>query len=215
MPVVGNDVVDLRHPDALKKNLDDRFVGRVFLPEEKRLIFNGSDPERTLWQLWAAKETAYKIVSKFNPAVHSGPLKYQVLLPENVSLLNHPCQITCRVETPAKTVTVAIQNEADYVHAFGYDGDQVCSGILHLKVFRLDYSCLTGRTESDAVRGTLRRHLGRFWGIPAGQIDICRDETERGAGPPAVYIQGRRASADISLSHHGRYGAFVWFAGID
>lgn len=209
--------MDLRHPDALKKNLDDRFVGRVFLPEEKRLIFSDSDPGRTLWQFWAAKETAYKIISKSHPAIHSGPLKYRVTLPEGYSISStlQSCrtgQITCCVETPVDDVIVAIQNEADYLHAFGCCGP-ITPGTMQLKVFRLDHACFADRTESDAVRTVLCRHLSRFWGIPAGAINVRRDPAVRGAGPPVVCVSGKPASMDISLSHHGRYGAFVWFGG--
>jgi hypothetical protein len=207
--------VDLRHPDALKKNLDDRFVGRVLLPEEKHLISYGSDPGRTLWQLWAAKETAYKIVSKSHPAVHSGPQKYRVTLSGVCSISStlpscHSRRIRCLVETPVGGVTIVIQNEDDYVHAFGCSDDRVDLETLHPRVFRLDEGCLAGHTDSDAVREELCLDLGRLWGIPAGEIDIRRSPGERGAGPPMVYVSEKPASVDISLSHHGRYGAFVW-----
>lgn len=207
--------MDLRHPDALKKNRDDRFVGRVFLSEEKRRIFSDSDPERTLWQLWAAKETAYKIVSKFHPTIHSGPLKYKVLLPEVVPIsstspLCHTEQIICRVETPVGGETIAIQNEVDYVHAFGCSDNLMKMETMHPKVFRLDQGRFAGRTESDTVREMLCLDLGRFWSIPAGEIDVRRHPGVRGSGPPVVYISEKVAPVDISLSHHGRYGAFVW-----
>jgi len=201
--------VDLRHPDALKKNLDGRFVGRVFLPEEKRRIFSDSDPERTLWQLWAAKETAYKIISKAHPVVHSGPLKYRVTLSEVCSISS--TLLSCRVETPVDGVTIVIQNEADYVHAFGCSDNCTAVETMHPKVFHLDQDHFADRTESDAVRQMLCLDLARSLGIPAGEIDVRRHPGERGASPPVVYISGKAASVDISLSHHGRYGAFVWF----
>ncbi len=200
--------MDLRHPDALKKNRDGRFVGRVFLPEEKRRILNDSDPGRTLWQLWAAKETAYKIVNKSHPAVHSGPLKYRVTLSEVCSISS--TQLSCYVETPLDGVTIVIQNEADYVHAFGSSDDCTAVESMHPKVFRLDQDRFADRTESDAVREMLCLDLGRAWGVPAGEIHVRRHPGERGAGPPVVYISGKAATVDISLSHHGRYGAFVW-----
>jgi len=200
--------VDLRHPDALKKNLDGRFVGRVFLPDEKRRIFSDSDPERILWQLWAAKETAYKIISKAHPAVHSGPLKYRVTLSGVCSISS--ALLSCRVETPVGGVSIVIQNEAEYVHAFGCSDGCTALETMHSKVFRLDQDRFADRTESDAVREMLCLDLGCSWGVPAGEIDVRRCPGERGAGPPVVYISGKAASVDISLSHHGRYGAFVW-----
>ena len=86
---------------------------------------------------------------------------------------------------------------------------------MHLKVFRLDQPCFHEKAESEVVRKVLCRYLGRFWQIPARQIDVHRDQKVRGAGPPIVHVRGKRASADLSLSHHGRYGAFALFTGTE
>jgi hypothetical protein len=218
--IIGNDVVDLGNPDALGKSRDDRFVRRVFLPEEKTQIRQDSDPDCILWVLWAAKETVYKIISKKHPAIHSGPLKYRVHLEEttlfplcNAGFRNR--HFTCLVETPVGTVITCALTGADYVHAFGSQGDQSAAGAMHLKVFRLDQPCFHRQPESDVMRKVLRCYLGRFWHIPSGQIVIQRDQNARGAGPPVVYVKGERAPMDTSLSHHGRYGAFALFTRTD
>jgi len=213
---VGNDVVDLGNPDALGKSLDDRFVSRVFLPEEQRLIYRDSDPDCILWVLWAAKETAYKIISKFSPSVHSGPLKYQVNLEEVRWFPQRRPDLrsghfTCQVETPVGLLMIGAQTERHYVHAFGSRGNQSSEGALHLKVFRLDHPCVRARNESDVVRNVLGRYLSRYWKIPFERIDIRRGLNDRGWGPPVVYVDGTPAYVDTSLSHHGRYGAFALF----
>jgi hypothetical protein len=217
---VGNDIVDLGNPDALGKSQDDRFLRRVFLPEEQSQISLDSDSDCILWVLWAAKETAYKIISKINPAIPSGPLKYRVHLEETVSLSPRTPgfrngHFSCLVETPVGSVKICALTGADYVHAYGSWGDQATAGAMHLKVFRLDQPCFHRQPESDVVRKVLCGYLGRFWHIPSGQIVIQRDQNARGAGPPVVYIQGERAPMDTSLSHHGRYGAFALFTGTD
>lgn len=218
MLAVGNDVVDLENPDALGRSLDERFVRRVFLPEEQRLIFRDRDPDCILWVLWAAKETAYKIISKSCPSVHSGPLKYRVNL-EETSLFPQRSpdlrsgHFTCQVETPVGLLMIGAQTGRCCVHAFGSRGDPLSGGALHLKVFRLDRSCVRDRDESGVVRSALGRYLSRYWQIPFARIDIRRDLNDRGWGPPVVYVDGTRAPVDTSLSHHGRYGAFALFTG--
>jgi hypothetical protein len=212
--------VDLGNPDALGKSQDDRFLKRVFLLEEQNQIFLDSDPDCILWVLWAAKETAYKIISKIDPVIPSGPLKYQVHLDETVlfpprTLGFRNGHFTCLVETPAGCVNTCILTGADYVHAYGSRGDQSDVGAMHLKVFRLDQPCFHRQSESDIVRKVLSRYLGRFWEIPAGQIVVHRGQDARRLGPPIVYVGGKRAPADLSLSHHGRYGAFALFTGTD
>ena len=62
--VVGNDVVDLSDPRWAHKEGDERFLARVFTPSERRAIEAAPDPARALWAHWAAKEAAFKVVSK-------------------------------------------------------------------------------------------------------------------------------------------------------
>ena len=61
---VGNDVVDLTDPRTLGRESDRRFLQRVFSPAEREIVASSSFPEREVWCLWAAKEAAYKVVSK-------------------------------------------------------------------------------------------------------------------------------------------------------
>ncbi len=209
--------MDLRHPDAWNKNRDERFVKRVLLYQEQCLIRSESNPDLTLWVLWAAKETAYKIVSKSHPAVHSGPLKYAVHLIESAPLVSSKADIRsrylfCSVETPVGPVRVDVMAVPDYVHAFGCQGDQSRGGTLHLKIFGLGQHSCQEQLESLMVRKALFRYLSRFWQIDSGRIGIRREQGVRGLGPPKLYVDGSRIQADISLSHHGRYGAFAVFA---
>ncbi len=62
---LGNDIVDLADRRHAGKAGDRRFLQRVFTPEEQETIQESPDPDHTLWMLWAAKESAFKTVSKF------------------------------------------------------------------------------------------------------------------------------------------------------
>ena len=64
MLIVGNDVVDLTDPKVLGKASGTRFLQRIFGEEERAAVVGAADPDLELWQRWAAKETAYKVVSK-------------------------------------------------------------------------------------------------------------------------------------------------------
>jgi len=61
---VGNDVVDLANPRTQGRASDARFLARVFTADEQEAIraTDGSDIE--LWSRWAAKEAAFKSISK-------------------------------------------------------------------------------------------------------------------------------------------------------
>lgn len=65
--LIGNDVVDLREPRCHGKAADARFVRRVFAASEADRIGLATNPDLTLWALWAGKEAAYKVAVKMCP----------------------------------------------------------------------------------------------------------------------------------------------------
>ena len=71
---VGNDVVDLEDPRTFGKAGDERFTARVLDAAGLAAVRGAEDPDLELWCRWAAKEAAYKVVSKLTgeppPFVH-------------------------------------------------------------------------------------------------------------------------------------------------
>lgn len=61
---VGNDVVDLEDPRTFGKAGDERFTARVLDAVGLAAVRGAEDPDLELWCRWAAKEAAYKVVSK-------------------------------------------------------------------------------------------------------------------------------------------------------
>lgn len=64
--MIGNDVVDLTAARAKGMAAKHRFVQRVFTDVERAEILTGPDPDLEVWLAWAAKEAAYKVVSKLD-----------------------------------------------------------------------------------------------------------------------------------------------------
>lgn len=83
MTSIGNDIVDLTSPDSIGKSRDRRFIARVFTPEEQERIDRSESPDTTLWMFWAAKESAFKAVSKLKPGLSFIHRAYIVTLPLN------------------------------------------------------------------------------------------------------------------------------------
>lgn len=61
---LGNDAVDLDDPRCQRKASNERFLARIFSQEEVQAIRSSSDPELTVWLLWAGKEATFKSVTK-------------------------------------------------------------------------------------------------------------------------------------------------------
>ncbi len=210
MPHVGNDVIDLTDPGKTGKSRDVRFISRVFTSGERDFIFRSSNPDETLWTLWAGKEAAYKVMMKSDPRVCSIPRAYPVELNKREDLLFRDGT----VKTPAGTVWIRVFREDDAVHVIGTDPcpgypEEIVGGVASVDSLESDADPSADRA-SFLVRESLLRRLSEFLGRSPSEMEIRRLEEHRGLGPPRVYIQGKPSALDISMSHDGRFVAYAF-----
>jgi hypothetical protein len=212
--------VDLNDPHNTGKSRNTRFLNRVFTADEKRQIFNAAPvhPDIILWSLWAGKETAYKVISKDNPTVSSVPRLYEVSLfqgcdfKEQVSPSFSNTRCDGFVDTPGNRVYIRVCIHRDYVHCIGNScsAETLDSMVWHVDTVGPDiYPPMAD--SSVLVRVALKKHLASHYNIRPEQIDIKREKTLKGGlGPPFIYLNGRQADIDISLSHDGQRTAYAF-----
>jgi len=203
---VGNDIVDLTSPDSREKSRDIRFINRVFTQGEKKQILNTANPDGMLWAMWAGKEASYKVVSKSHPAVSSVPRAYEVSFEEDMSKWTGNSSLSGVVETPRGSVPVRIFRTCDSIHCIATTGlpeavDSVIWGVQHIG---------SGLVESVVVREAAKRHLSLLLDRDPDEIEIRRLKGSAGSKPPIVYVEGRKAGVDISLSHDGAFAAYAF-----
>jgi hypothetical protein len=179
---------------------------RVFTPDERERITRARRPDALLWSLWAAKETAYKIVSKITPGVSSVPGIYEVTYDGEAEET-----ISGAVNTPCGKVIIQSFVNHDYIHCIGIG--ESGKGIRDV-IWGVDEITGGEKTaanyESLCVRETAGKRLAAYLGGEPGEIDILRPERSSGLGPPLVFFRGIRAGLDISLSHDGRFAAYAF-----
>jgi phosphopantetheine--protein transferase-like protein len=203
LPPVGNDVVDLKHPENQGKSKDDRFLGRVFTADERDRIAGAARPETLLWALWAAKEAAFKVVSRDDPTACSTPRKYDILLdPLDVSAL---C-LAGRAITPRGKLALRIIVTDDYVHALSAATEGDLDSVFQ-RVDRMDVEEDHGGA-SDFVRRELLIEIARCLDCPLGELSVAKEPL--GPGAPFVLRRGQPLAVEISLSHDGRFAAFAF-----
>jgi phosphopantetheine--protein transferase-like protein len=202
LPPVGNDIVDLAAPGNLGKSGNGRFLSRVFTAEERALIAGAARPDALLWALWAAKEAAYKAVSRGDPAVCSIPRQYRVVL-EKGNAVGTAALLAGKVITPGGELALRVALEEDRVHALAAESEAVLDRLCQ-RVEDLDG---TG-DPSASVREALLREIARFLGCTAGDLSVVKDSG--GPGAPGVLFRGRLLAAEASLSHDGRFAAFAF-----
>jgi len=202
LPPVGNDIVDLAAPGNAGKSGDNRFLGRVFTGEERGLIVDAACPDAILWALWAAKEAAYKAVSRGDPSVCSIPRQYRVFLEEGHTAGTAPF-LTGKVITPGGELALRISLEEDRVHALAA-GSEAALDRLCWHVEDVDVTC----DSSVFIRKRLIREIARS--LDCIVSDLCIVKEPGNFCAPRVLLRGLLLTKEISLSHDGRFAAFVF-----
>ncbi len=205
LPGVGNDLVDLKDPENIGKSSDDRFLGRVFTAGERERIASARSPGRFLWSLWAAKEAAYKAVSRVDPAVCSIPRRYPVVLDAD-DATQEIVQLAGKVITPRGELVLEVALSPDWVHALAAVSAEALHRLCH-RVKRLEEP--KGTADPSAfVRRALLGEIARRLDCPVGDLSVVKNQA--GPGTPHILLRGVPLAAEVSISHDGRFVAFAF-----
>jgi len=205
---VGNDVVDLDDPALRGKTGHARFLERVLTPAERVSVLGAEDPHLALWSCWAAKEAAYKVVSKLRGSppvfVHSafvtgveGVAFEELAIPVRARRLGSALHVVAAVGADPASVAAEVAR----VDEAGAPWDAPLERLL---------ARLTAReadpvhsVPSAAVRIGARASLAAALAVAEERLEIVCAPGQVGRRPPAVLLDGAPAPADVSLSHHG------------
>lgn len=206
---IGNDVVDLRDPEALPTGPHRRFPGRVCAEEELARIHEAADPMRMLWVHWAAKESAFKAFRKLDPAVRFLPRQFRVEL-------RNGCDGGTRygfVEYARHRAAVEIADCDDHVHAVARvlgtnaPGESTYFWQLTTYVRRFSPAPCAANAPSAFGRFLLIRAVAERLGCAEHEVRIERGG--RSGDPPRVRVRGADVPIQLTLSHHGRLVAYA------
>lgn len=230
--LIGNDVVDLVEPRTVGKAGDRRFVDRVLAAREREGLASAGDPDLELWSLWAAKEAAYKAVSKLRG---EPPVFEHAAFVVSWSRTAPPAEMETEVRSGLVRwedvhVFVSVMHRTGVLHALAHTHRASASDVVvEVGLERLDDADapwaggmeallprLTPREaepvhslRSAAVRVGARRALASLVGVAESRLEIvCRPGT-LGRRPPLVLLDGEPAAADVSLSHDGAWIAWA------
>jgi len=206
--------VDLTQPDARRKSRNTRFLKRVFTPDELSAIRSSPSPELTLWACWAAKEAAYKAISKTFPNVPAVPRLFPVFLdpegdagsPDAESRKpRYPRYGAGFVLTPRGKCWLRIVYRPAYLHCLAFTDHP--EGLTFSWRVHYLFSCLSpgASAESEAVRLASRFHLAGLLSADPGELAISRQQGNLQPAPPRISFQGLPLEVDISLSHDGLF----------
>jgi phosphopantetheinyl transferase (holo-ACP synthase) len=194
--------VDLKEPANVGKSTDSRFLKKILTNAEIEFIQNVENPDAVLWSLWACKETAYKVIKKTFPETAFLPRQWPVTFTNTKSEYSDG-----EITVPGKgKVFIRLFSNSQYVH---------CVGAYNITVLdKLNYNVEAlpeeeGINASFFLRRFLAQSLAKNLSLNFHDIKIKRIRENGELQPPRVYIRGKKTDIDISLSHDGRFVAYV------
>lgn len=182
--MVGNDVVDLCDPETSVGALHPRFDGRVFAPAEREALLGSEAPHRLRWTLWAAKEAAFKLVRRLDPAARFSPASFEVRLDERA------------VHHAGRWIPVRVSEQDDRVHAVASYTPSAARGFVE------PLAALPGADPGCAARALALRAAVTLLAAPADRLSVGSD-----GRLPLLLLDEAPAPFVLSLSHHGRFVA--------
>jgi hypothetical protein len=188
-------------------------MARVFDDREREWIHASPDPDRTLWLAWAAKEAAFKVVSKLEGA--PPPFRHHRFL---VSEREGAGGVVRHGE-----LAIPFREEpggaGEHLHVVAWSPGRDAS--VEARVEPLPegsppVEVLTDRerravysTMSGWVRVLARADVARLLGLADDDVEIVCAPGPPGRGIPWLHVRGDRGAWDVSLSHHGRFLAWA------
>lgn len=174
-----------------------RFLQKVLSPSEQHWIAETPDPERTLWTLWALKESAYKLEFKRRPHRFFAPKRYVCQFGES--------GITeASIQTPDGLYVGRIWQHAEYIHAIVSTSPPALNQVIQVC---MPLSTDKPAGQSIALRKALQADLEHK--MPAISFRI----SPPGKGSyPKIWYAPDQAGPDLSLSHHGSWGAYAYLS---
>ncbi|HET8754187.1 MAG TPA: 4'-phosphopantetheinyl transferase superfamily protein [Salinimicrobium sp.] len=186
--MIGNDIIDLKLA-AIQTNWKRKgFLDKILSKTEQEQIWNSPEPGKLLWRFWSMKEAAYKAHQRFfNLAPALNPIKFQ-----------------CNIETSEKG---SVKNDIFEYEVFS----EATSEYIYSEAFSVEFklgkfSKLRKEISAQELKNELFQYISKngknekFSGL-----NIQKDNN----GIPHIFSAEKRLKTQLSLTHHGRFSAFL------
>ena len=192
--MIGNDIVDLLQA-AKDSNWQRRgFLDKLFTDSEQQFIYEASSPEHMVWLLWSLKESAYK--ARFRETEH------RVFSPKKIA-----CVVNKLSETVAEaTVIYGCEYQANSVITPEYIASVAYSSAVRSQPVNsiILFSCVDYQNQHVSLCEAVTDHISGLMTVSQDAVFIRKTT----GGTPAILVDFRQIP--LSLSHHGRYGAYTF-----
>lgn len=186
------------HSEDSPKGRSERFMQKIFTINEQRwLKTHFENRNQWIWLLWSMKESAYKSYYKQFRKRYFAPKMFDCFV--NPVDESAGC-ISGTVKTLFEDYSTQSYVLEDCIHTVAYLNERQ---VIHDSCFPLESDAY--RIQSDTVRYQLRCELAILKGCEPSDVTIRKDVR----GIPHAYIDDEISDFDVSMSHHGTFGAYA------
>ena len=189
--MIGNDIIDLGTARVESDWQRPRFLKKLFTVEERDYIQQADDPFRMVWLLWSMKESAYKAYLQNIPNRFFNPKRI------TCKLFDETCGSVCIGSLKFYTTTEITGNR---IHTIAKTHQNFTSINEVFELSANDEKCL-----HDLLSDALLNMLAQRYQLSKTEIEIRKN----GDGVPYAHAYEAPLNSTFSLSHHGKYGAYV------
>lgn len=185
--MIGNDIVDLNAANLESNWQRPRFLSKLFSKKEQKIIDSAEDATNIVWRLWSMKESAYKahqryfdLAPKFNPKA----FECNLLSSEkgNVSVSGSIYNL--------QTIT-----KEGYIYSEATNSN-----------FNLSFtSNFMNNISSETLKAKMIQEYSKQLDQPSTDFSIRKCNH----GIPRLMFNQKQLSLPFSITHHGKYAAFI------
>ncbi|MEO8773941.1 MAG: 4'-phosphopantetheinyl transferase superfamily protein [Gelidibacter sp.] len=187
--MIGNDIVDLAFAGINSRWREQRFLDKLFSNQEQGFILSDGNRFENIWKLWSMKESAYKIVSRADGIVRFNPKDFKCF-----PLNGRDGYVICQ-NTFVPTVTETNQK---FIQTTAYLKQNWISDVFQVSNTDAEVSYKHRYQHAVVAYAQLMK-------VSVETIEIIKNEI----GVPQFHIQGILQIEQLSLSHHGQFGAWA------
>lgn len=190
--MVGNDVIDIAYTKQMSDWTRKGFLPKAFNQDEQQLIRLSTQPFDLVWRMWSMKESAYKLYMQCTP----GHLAFYAPCHFHCHLISHT-----RGYVIYRDVTFDTCTTKNSGCIFSYAS---LTNLEHVKNKLFQFAVDANANKSKALKRRLITYVAKSYELESKDIEIIK--TDRGI--PKLTHQGSVLNLNISLTHHGIFGAF-------
>jgi phosphopantetheinyl transferase (holo-ACP synthase) len=191
--VIGNDIIDLAYARKTSNWRRPRWLGKLFSTAERTFIKQSNNPELSVWLLWSMKESAYKVIVQQEGKRFFAPKQVEC------SAINQNLQTySGQVKYKSKIIyTQSEWNEA-FVYTLAYPENQPSPIVSEVLSF----------PDTAESRYWLHQQVVDRFTREAKFLAEAPRIQKNNQGVPHIFSGNTQQSTSLSISHHGRFGAF-------